>query len=93
MFIEASSPRKIGEKARLVSPKFTPSSTTRCLQFWYHMYGANIGSLRVLSKWGTGSKLEEVKWILNGSQGNQWKFARVAVSKAGFSGYQVSYQV
>ncbi|CAB4026654.1 MAM and LDL-receptor class A domain-containing 2-like, partial [Paramuricea clavata] len=81
VFIETSSPRRRGEKARLVGPNFTPSSTVRCLQFWYHMYGQSTGSLRVFAKWGAGNNSQSVLWSLSGSQGNQWKFGRVSVSR------------
>jgi hypothetical protein len=81
VFIETSLPRKKGEKGRLVGPKFTPSSTKRCLQFWYHMYGWSTGSLRVFAKWGAGNKSQAVLWSLSGSQGNQWNFGRVSVSR------------
>ena len=83
MFIETSSPRIQGEKARLVGPKFTSSASKRCLQFWYHMYGQSIGSLTVYVKWGAGNKSEDALWTLSGSQSNKWLFGRVAVSRNG----------
>ena len=81
VFIETSSPRKQGDKARLVGPQFAQSSTKRCIQFWYHMYGRTTGSLRVLAKWGAGNKSEAILWSLSGSQGSQWKFGRVSFSR------------
>jgi hypothetical protein len=47
LYIETSSPQKPGQKARIVSPKYAPSSSV-CLKFHYHMYGASIGTLNVL---------------------------------------------
>jgi len=49
MFIEASAPRKEGQKARLLSPWYQPQFYTKgaCLTFWYHMYGTDIGRLNV----------------------------------------------
>ena len=81
VFIEASSPRRLGEKARLVGVKFTPSQTPKCLQFWYHMSGASIGELNVYAKSGPGNKTETLVWKLKGSQGNKWNFGGVSVSK------------
>ena len=50
MYIEASG-RTLGQKARLISPKYTDSSAM-CLQFFYHMYGDGIGILNVYAKVG-----------------------------------------
>jgi hypothetical protein len=81
VFVETSSPRRQGDKARLVGPKFNPSSTKRCIQFWYHMFGRSTGSLSVLAKWGAGNKSEATLWTLKGSQGSQWSFGRISVSR------------
>ena len=89
MYIEASAPRSKGHKAWLRSPVFTPSSG-RCLQFWYHMYGFNVGKLNVL-KYSNGSRSSPL-YSLNGNQGNSWKIAQVTISstirhQVGFSKY------
>ena len=81
VFIEASIPQTQGDKARLVGPNFSQSSSPKCLQFWYHMYGSSIGFLRVFAKWGAGNQSEALVWRLNGLQGNQWNFGRVSVSR------------
>ena len=47
MYIETSSPRRPNDKAILLSKTFAGSSQPRCLVFWYHMYGSQIGSLAV----------------------------------------------
>ena len=46
MFIEASSPRTQGDKARLMSGDIAPSSEY-CVEFWYHMFGPDIADLNV----------------------------------------------
>ena len=51
MYIEASAPRKQGDKARLMSPTYTDNSAI-CVQFWYHMYGNGIGTLNVYAQVG-----------------------------------------
>ena len=43
MYAEASN-RKKGDVARLIG-SIIPDSDPHCLQFWYHMYGANIGEM------------------------------------------------
>lgn len=64
MYIEASSPRKPAEKAKLaVTVPNTRQKT--CLSFYYHVYGAAVGSLIVYSG---SSKVFNV----SGNQGNKW---------------------
>ena len=47
MYVEASSPRKPGDKAVMESPRI-PITGDRCyFEFWYHMYGSGIGQLIV----------------------------------------------
>ena len=85
LFIEASSPRSQGDKARLVSEQFNNvASTSRCLTFWYHMYGASIGKLNVIYKTPTGANSETLIWNLTGQQqtsmSDSWRYASVPVS-------------
>ena len=64
MYIETSSPRKPGEKAKLA---LTPphSGKQSCLSFYYHMYGASAGTLNVYN----GNK---TIFNVSGNQGNNW---------------------
>lgn len=78
MFIETSgSNRRVGEKAWLVSDYQDPR-TAVCLSFWYHMYGAGIGSLNIYTKLVKGTN-KVLKWTSSGNQGNIWKYATVDV--------------
>lgn len=47
MYIEASAPSRPGQLARLFTPVYTAVSQDQCLQFYYHMYGRQIGTLNV----------------------------------------------
>lgn len=48
MFIEASAPRRVGDKAIFRSENFERTTGTgRCLRFWYHMAGSGMGTLNV----------------------------------------------
>ena len=49
MYIEASRPHRNGDKARLLSPRYTDRQDM-CVQFYYHMYGSGIGTLNVYVK-------------------------------------------
>ncbi|KAL9953476.1 hypothetical protein ACROYT_G040898 [Oculina patagonica] len=71
MYIEASSPRKPGENAKLVLT--VPNSRQQsCLSFYYHMYGATAGSLNVYSG---NNKVFNV----SGDQGNKWKIMEINI--------------
>ena len=52
IYIEASTPNQ-GDTAWLISEDFYPT-LGRCVQFWAHMYGGDIGDLNVYirgTKW------------------------------------------
>ena len=78
MYTEASSPRSRGDKARLISPT-NPATTGSCLEFWYHMYGTDIGTLNVYARVGNTLPTRAL-WSENGNQGNVWKIARTTIS-------------
>ncbi|XP_078695273.1 scavenger receptor cysteine-rich domain-containing protein DMBT1-like [Branchiostoma floridae x Branchiostoma belcheri] len=70
MYIETSS-SVAGAVARLRSPTISDIGWF-CLQFAYHMYGTDIGELRVR----VGSSIE---WSRSNNQGNSWHLASVQV--------------
>lgn len=47
MYIESSYPRKQNDTARLISPVYKATHGEHCLQFYYNMYGADVGALNV----------------------------------------------
>ncbi|XP_020612540.1 MAM and LDL-receptor class A domain-containing protein 1-like [Orbicella faveolata] len=82
MYIETSSPRVEGDNAILVSPKLLFTGK-KCLQFYYHMFGASMGKLNV---------------FLNGARvfsackdkGNKWLKAEIDVNLSGM--YEVTFE-
>ena len=64
LYIEASYPRRQGDKALLISPQL-PFSGDMCLSFYYHMYGSKMGVLNVIVN-------GKVLISLSGDQGNKW---------------------
>ena len=86
MFIEASNPRKLNDTAVLQSKIFLPSGE-RCLQFYYHMYGEDMGAIHVLYSSDAGDKKI---WEKQQDQGNQWHLAHVQLSSTK-SPYRVRY--
>ena len=75
IYIEASAPRAPGQKARVLSPTL-PSSSGECLQFYYHMYGAGMGTLNVYTQ--VGAQQTNI-WTRKGNQGNKWLLGQVTL--------------
>jgi len=67
MYIEASSPRQRGDNAKL-ELSVSGSGEVACLKFYYHMYGATMGSLMVYSGYS-------VVFNVSGNQGSLWRQA------------------
>ena len=72
MYIEASSPRKREDNAKLYSPPLTFAGHM-CLEFYYHMSGKTVGRLKVT--------IDE-KGVFSGSgdRGDVWYKASINVS-------------
>lgn len=77
MYIEASSPRRPNDTARLESPLLGSGDKT-CLRFWYHMYGTHINTLNVYQTLNNNA-LGQPVWRKTGTQGNSWKYAEVTL--------------
>ena len=87
MFIETSSPRKVGDKAYLISQPFDPTNSTGiCLKFWHHMKGASIGTLNVYIYTGNFSSMY-LLWQRKGNKGNNWMLGQTPIRSI------VKYQV
>ena len=76
MYIESSYPRKYGDKARLESEVFVPT-TGQCMQFWYHMNGTHINKLSVFLK--VVEQSESRILTLSQHQGDQWLQGQVPI--------------
>ena len=76
MYIETSSPRVQGDKAKLNSPLMNFTGHM-CLEFVYHMYGSSIGTLSVVINGST------TVFSVTGSQGNGWLENRATLSLSG----------
>ena len=87
MYIESSAPRRPGQKAWLVS-KQIGFSTPMCLNFYYHMYGTQIGSLNVYVKTGVALPSTPV-WTKSQNQGQMWNLAQATI-QATTQPYRVS---
>lgn len=98
MYIEASSPRKEGDRARLISPVFSippknPYGTTNtayCFSFYYNMYGQHIGTLNVYLRLKSQTSTESPFWSTSGNKGQHWFQARVNIHPN--SSFQVVFE-
>lgn len=78
MYIESSYPQKENDKARLISPEYIASPSGSCVQFFYHMWGVNTGSLNVYLQ--NGEHIQDTPlWSLKGDQGNFWRPGRATI--------------
>lgn len=88
MYIEASSPRKAGEKAALVSKVLEQPRQIGCkMTFWYHMYGTSIADLDVRLVYSTTHNYSAL--TITGNQGNIWQQASILIPVAPVPNYQV----
>ena len=73
-YIETSSPRRPGDNA--IMSRMVKLSGNSCLRFYYHMYGTDMGTLRV-------KLCNKVLFQKSGNQGNTWKMHQGRLSGRG----------
>eukprot|EP00794_Sanderia_malayensis_P018554 gene18554-20418_t len=82
MYIESSSPRLNGDKARLVSGKWLQPISIRsptCLRFFYHMYGHTMGTINVYIHYVEMDDATLI-WQVQGNQGQRWNEAKIPIN-------------
>jgi PKD repeat protein len=85
IYTEASSPNFPALTATVISPCFDISSLSSGnphFKFFYHLYGASMGTLRV-DLFANGGWINDF-FVISGNQGNQWLPANLSL--AGYSG-------
>jgi PKD repeat protein len=66
-----------GKAVNLVSPCIDlAGSTSPVMSFWYHMYGADMGTLHI-DVYNNGTWTNDIMPAISGDQGNQWLQASV----------------
>ena len=81
VYVEATG-RSPGDKAQLTGPSQNAlqQGTSKCLVFWYHMYGANVNRFNVYIRYfGSQSTQEALLYTKYGTQGNQWLKAEKSI--------------
>lgn len=80
IYLEGSYPAKMNDTARIISNPV--SDRNGCFSLWYHMYGADIGSLNTHVQLGNGSIMTLVN--IQGNLGNVWRELQVNINESMF---------
>ncbi|XP_019643185.1 PREDICTED: CUB and sushi domain-containing protein 1-like [Branchiostoma belcheri] len=83
VYTEASSPRVQGQVARLTSAEFQTEGCQQ-LQFYYHMYGGNMGTLNVYLETRTYVITSELAFTISGDQSNSWHRLAIDIPEDGY---------
>lgn len=82
LFIETSAPQKPFDKAWVMSEKFQPTTGPgRCMSFWAHMYGTDIGAMRV-KLYDQAANQTCLLWEIVNDRGDKWFSATVAIQSS-----------
>ncbi|KFP57318.1 MAM and LDL-receptor class A domain-containing protein C10orf112, partial [Cathartes aura] len=95
IFIKSSFLQLPGQKARIYSPVLSRRNKNckvceGVILFYYHMYGAHIGSLIVYQR--TTVKREKILLNLTGNQGNFWQHETLILAGEGDEDFQVVFE-
>uniref|UniRef100_A0A8C3PNX2 MAM and LDL receptor class A domain containing 1 n=1 Tax=Calidris pygmaea TaxID=425635 RepID=A0A8C3PNX2_9CHAR len=90
IFIRSSFRQLPGQKARIASPILSRRNKDCKILFYYHMYGAHIGSLVVYQR--TTMKHEKILLNLTGNQGNFWQHKILTLDGDGDEDFQVVFE-
>ncbi|NXH22645.1 MALR1 protein, partial [Bucco capensis] len=90
LFIRSSFLQLPGQTARISSPVLSRRNTNCQIHFYYHMYGAHVGSLIVYQR--TTGKEETILLSLTGSQGNFWQHKALILAADGEEDFQVVFE-
>ncbi|CAJ1072730.1 MAM and LDL-receptor class A domain-containing protein 2 [Xyrichtys novacula] len=76
-----SSPPSVKENVAQLKSLLLPSAGEKgyCFRFWYHMFGATVGSLRMLLQTADPFKKTPV-WQKSGNQGDEWQLMHIHVT-------------
>ena len=89
VYVSAAYPRLAGDEARLKSALYDPGPD-RCLVFWYHIYGDDVGTLLVY-KQDEDDQFVSASWTRTGDQGDLWRFGKMTVSPSYGKRFRVSH--
>ncbi|XP_077978881.1 MAM and LDL-receptor class A domain-containing protein 1-like [Glandiceps talaboti] len=64
-------------KAKLYSEVLSAGQDYRCLEFWYYMYGINMGTLQVDVTIAEDPDSPDTIWTLSGNQNDKWNYGKI----------------
>uniref|UniRef100_I3MPS8 MAM domain containing 4 n=2 Tax=Ictidomys tridecemlineatus TaxID=43179 RepID=I3MPS8_ICTTR len=70
MLLDPTNPPARGRAAHLLTRPQTPATPKECLSFWYHLYGPQIGTLRLIMR--RDGEEDMLLWSRSGTHGNRW---------------------
>jgi hypothetical protein len=84
-YVKSSYPQKPGDTARLHSTIQSKVNQDICIKFWYHMFGASVGGLKVYldqheSTLITSKSNRTLLWMRSRAQGNKWIEGKVNIN-------------
>ncbi|CAO2598281.1 Apical endosomal glycoprotein [Lemmus lemmus] len=77
MFLDPTDPPAHGQGALLLTRPQVPLAPKECLSFWYHLYGPQIGTLRLAMR--KDGEEDTLLWSRLGTHGNRWHQAWVTL--------------
>ncbi|KAM7093121.1 apical endosomal glycoprotein [Molossus nigricans] len=86
MLLDPTDPPARGPGAHLLTQPQTPAAPQECLSFWYHLYGPQIGTLRLVMR--QDGKGDTHLWSRSGTHGNRWHEAWTTLHHQTLSGAQ-----
>ncbi|XP_074780010.1 apical endosomal glycoprotein [Athene noctua] len=87
---DPSAPWSRGQRAQLITYSQEPTTTLRCLSFWYRLAGPQIGTLNL--KMQLEGVEETVLWTRRGTQGSVWHRGWATLPATGQRRYRVAFE-
>uniref|UniRef100_A0A673VFY0 MAM domain containing 4 n=1 Tax=Suricata suricatta TaxID=37032 RepID=A0A673VFY0_SURSU len=70
LLLDPTDPPARGPGAHLLTQPQVPAVPQECISFWYHLYGPQIGTLRLVMR--REGEAETLLWSRTGTHGNRW---------------------
>ena len=78
MYIEATG-QNPNDTAEIMSDSYPSATAGHCFTLWYHMYGADVGTLNIFQVFGNKRYF---LWGMKGDRGNVWKKTQITIKNS-----------